>query len=329
MISNSKYKVDEKTIAKLFEKAGIFDAANIVPLGAGEFNSVYSADAGGKAYAIKIAPLNTSNILTYETDMMKQEVYYYSQMLNAGISVPQIYYCDFSCADIPVSYFIMEKIDGSQLDKIKLTDNEKTEATIGLAEMAAKMHSVKGEKFGYIQSGLHNNWYLALTEIVNNLIKDANRFGKKTKRGSMLLEHIKRNKLILEKVDSRLINFDIWPPNIFCKKKDGKLMLSWIDPERCLWGDRISDFVCLEFISMSLDKKILSIAAYNKASDSPLTITDEERIRFAIMLGYLGLIMEIEKYSRYSPRHFGWWRNVIISKMLFSNAIKQLKNLMK
>lgn len=328
MISKSKYEVDEKTIVRLFEKADIFDAMNIAPLGAGEFNSVYSVDAGGKAYAIKIAPVGSSGILTYETDMMRQEVYYYSLMEQAGISVPAIYYSDFSMTDIPTGYFIMQRLDGQQLDKIKLDEEESAEATIKTAGMVARMHSVKGEKFGYMQNGLHGNWYIAITEIVKNLIKDANNFGKNTKRGDKLLKFIEHNKTILEKVDCRLINFDIWPPNIFCKRADGaELTLSWIDPERCLFGDRIADFVCLEFMKMSLDKKEISINAYNKVSDTQIVITDNERVRYAIMLGYLGLIMEVEKYARYSPRHFGWWRNVLASKMLFSNAFKQLKKL--
>lgn len=328
MKSKSKYEADEKTIVKLFERAGIHGATNIAPLGAGEFNSVYKADAGGKQYAVKIAPVGTSHILTYETGMMKQEIYYYSLMKQANISVPEINYSDFSFADIPAGYFIMERLLGDQLNKIKLDSKESTEAIIKTAEMAARLHSVRGEKFGYVQNGLHGDWYTAITEIVSNLIKDAARFGKRSKRGIRLLKYIEENKTILERVDSRLINFDIWPPNIFCKKADdGKLALSWIDPERCLFGDRIADFVCLEFMRMSLDKKEISINAYNKVSDTQIVITDGERVRYAIMLGYLGLIMEVEKCSRYTPRHFGFWRNVLASKMLLTNAFKQLNKI--
>ena len=99
---------------------------------------------------------------------------------------------------------------------------------------------------------------------------------------------------------------------------------SWIDPERCLWGDRIADFVCLDFINMALDKKSRTIEQYNQVSENPIVVGEEEKIRFAIMLGYLGLIMEVEKYSRYTFSHFGYWRNVIVARMLFSNCFRRL-----
>lgn len=328
MISKSKFEASPKIISELFEKAGLGEALNIAPLGAGEYNSVYSADANGKAYAVKIAPVDLSCSLTYEADMMRQEIYFYGLMKNsAGIRVPEIFFSDFSETVIPAPYFIMERLSGTQIDRAGLTAEERADCDRKTAQMVAKMHSVKGEKFGYIQNGLHDNWYLALSSMVENLIKDCFRFKKRTPRGEKLLKLISANRAVLEEAESRLINFDIWPPNIFCDRVDGKPELSWIDPERCLWGDRIADFVCLDFIDMSLEKKKKTIDAYNSFSDTPVTLNKNERIRFALMLGYLGLIMETEKYARYSPLHFGWWRNVMACKILFSNCFKQLKGL--
>ena len=102
------------------------------------------------------------------------------------------------------------------------------------------------------------------------------------------------------------------------------MQLAWIDPERCLWGDRIADFVCLDFMNLTLEKKTAMIEAYNKATNCPLTVGDEEKIRFAIMLAYLALVMEVEKYARYTIFLKGWWRNVFASRMYFSQAFKQL-----
>lgn len=325
MKSRSKCELDEKTIIKVFEHAGIFGAKKIAPLGAGEFNSVYSVDAGGKKYAIKVAPEQDRNILTYEKDMIEQEVYHYGLMKKAGINVPEIFYTDFSRHDIPPKFFIMERLNGRQLDKAKLTKTEKTEAKKLLVEMVAKMHSVKGEKFGYMQCGLYDTWYLAIRAFVENLVKDCKAFGKTTKNGERLLVYIERNKKALENAESRLVNFDIWPPNIFVEKKDGHLKMSWIDPERCFCGDSIADFVCLDFMKMSMDKKSEILKIYNAAADKPVVVNDETRIRYATMLCYLGLIMEVEKYSRYTPRHFGWWRNIFASRKLFSTGFKTLK----
>jgi hypothetical protein len=112
-------------------------------------------------------------------------------------------------------------------------------------------------------------------------------------------------------------------------QKDGEFLLSWIDPERCLWGDRIADFVCLDFLNLDLGKKTAMMEAYNNASEEPIMVSDHERIRFAIMLGYLALIMEVEKYARYNIFLKGYWRNVVASNAYYEHAFKQLAELSK
>ena len=37
--------------------------------------------------------------------------------------------------------------------------------------------------------------------------------------------------------------------------------------------------------------------------------------------------MEVEKHARYSIFNFGYWRNVLASKMLYKNAFSQLEKL--
>jgi len=330
MRSKTKLELAPATIVKLFAKAGIDGAEKIAPLGAGEYNSVYSVEAGGKAYAIKIAPTAAAKILTYEQQMMAQEVYYYSLMAEqAGIRVPEIYHVDFSRTEIPAEFFIMERLPGKQLDQAGLSDPQKAEADQKLAEMVAKMHAVKGDQFGYRQNGLHANWHLALRAMVANLIADGRRLGWRTRRGEKLLAYVDRHQRILEKVECSLINFDIWPANIFCELVDEELRLAWIDPERCLWGDRLADFVPLDFMNMTLDQKTATLQAYNRASAEPIVVGDEERIRFALMLGYLALIMEVEKYARYSLFHYGYWRNLTVTRMLYSACFEQLEALTK
>lgn len=330
MKSRSKSILNDDTIIRLFENAGILQVKSIVPLEGGEFNSLYSVDTEDQSYVIKIAPIDDSCILTYESHMMEQEVYFYSLLRNrTAIRVPTIYYSDFSGKTVASSYFIMEKLAGTQVDQAGLKTEELSIVEVKTAQMVAQMHAIKGEKFGYAQNGLQDDWYHALYSMIENLNKDAIRFHKSSRNGETLLKYVTLNKTILESVDCRMVNFDIWQPNIFCSRKSGELKLAWIDLERCFWGDRIADFVSLDFMNMSLDKKTRSLEAYNLVSDEPIVVTDSERIRYFIMLGYLGLIMEIEKYARYSFFHFGWWRNVAVCKLLFKNSLKMLHELTK
>lgn len=55
-----------------------------------------------------------------------------------------------------------------------------------------------------------------------------------------------------------MVNFDIWWPNIICNRENGEIKYAWIDPERSFWGDRIADFVCLEY-QKPLEKKKLPL----------------------------------------------------------------------
>lgn len=322
MRSRTKRQVDAATIIALFARAGLAGAGNVRPLGAGEYNSVYAVDAGGQGYVIKIAPDESASVLTYERQLMAQEVDYYARLAQAGIRVPAIHHVDLSGSVISSAYFIMERLRGVQLDRV--SGPRRAQADAALAALVARVHAVTGERFGYRQNGLHDDWHLALQAMITNLIDDGGRLGRRTRRGERLRRYVDRHRRLLATVPCSLVSFDVWPPNILCAWEAGELQLAWIDPERCLWGDRIADLVCLDFMTMTLDGKAATLAAYNRASPDPITVGDGERIRFAIMLGYLALIMEVEKSARYSVLHAGYWRNVIAARMLYAACFRQL-----
>lgn len=327
MISKTKYKIDDDTVKKLFAEAGIFDVTEIAPLGAGEYNTVLAVTAGGKEYAIKIAPDDNAPILSHEKDMMASEIFWYGKMKEfTDIRTPEIYYYSTDRRVIPTSYFIMEKLKGRQLGTYEVAGESANATTVKLSEMAAKIHKIKNDEFGYIQNGLHKSWYEAISAMVQMLISDCEKKGKNPKNGKKLLGYIEKYKSILLDVECCMVNFDIWNPNcLIMETENGKSELAWIDPERSFWGDRIADFVCLETMKTLQDKKV-SMDAYNKVSDVKITAGREEKIRYAVMVGYLGFLMGTEKYYRYNPFLFGWWRNVGASKFYLSLAFKILKN---
>ncbi len=325
MISRTKYQIDHPSIAALFQAAGIHGLRAISPLGAGEYNAVFAVTAGETEYVLKIAPTDDVPVLRYETGIMASELFWYEQMrAHTSIRVPKIYASDFSRALIPADYFIMEKLPGLPLDRMKLSAAEKEQTTAATANMAAQIHNIKHDSFGYLQNGLHGNWYEAIRAMVSALQEDCARMGKRSKRAARLLAYIDVNRDILARAPCCMVNFDIWLPNIIGTREDDGLHYAWIDPERSFWGDPVADFVCLE-MTKALKEKKRSLAAYNAQGDSPLQLTREEEIRYSVAQGYLGLIMETEKYYRYSPRHFGWWRNVGASAWLLHSAFAGLR----
>lgn len=326
MVSRTKYLLDDKTVTRLFENAGITGITSIAPLGAGEYNAVYAVKAD-KEYVLKVAPAADTPILTYEKEMMQSEVYWYSLLrTQTDIRVPEVYFADDSKTLIPTAYFIMEKLEGTQMDKFQMTAEEKTECSRRVAQMVAQLHRIQNTEFGYLQNGLHGNWYDALTSMLENLIYDAERVGKKSPKGRKLLAYAQKYESILKEVPCTMVNYDAWMPNMLCRRlENGEIEIAWIDPERSFWGDRIFDFICLEF-PKPLSQKTLSVHAYNEVSVRPIQCSREECIRFAFAEGVVALIQEVEKYYRYTPHHFGWWRNVLSAAMLYKQAFRTLEN---
>lgn len=324
MVSKTKYAVSQDTIRALFHDAGLEPVASIAPLGAGEFNAVFAVTAGGREYALKIAPTDDAPILAYEKGMMRAEVFWYEQMrAHTSIRVPEVYVTDFSRKRIPTDYFIMEKLPGKTLDQMGFSKTEKQRAAAEVAKMTAQLHKIKSDQFGYVQSGLYESWYLAIRASVEALLGDCRKKSRRSRCGERLLRMIDRYRATLEKAECCMVSFDIWDPNIVCIPEGDGIQYAWIDPERSFWGDRILDFVCLEMMK-PLAGKEATLAAYNAVAEQPILATEEEKIRYAIAEGYLGLIMETEKLYRYTPHHFGWWRNVAASAILYRSAFGAL-----
>lgn len=323
MVSKTKFMLDEKTIIKMFESAGISPIDEITELGAGEFNAVYKVSAD-KNYVLKIAPSQSIPVLTYEENMIKAEVYWYDLIRkHTNIKVPEVYYTDFTRKIIPSDWFIMEKLDGCQKNEMKLDSEIAVQKT---AEMLAMIHKIKNDKYGYVQNTLYDNWYDALTSFIKNLICDAQRIGRQSKNGVKLLNYAEQYKNILVKVPCCMVNYDLWDPNVICKNNGSNIEFQWIDPERSFWGDRIFDFLCLENPAASIKNKKKSIEYYNQVSYEPVVLNKEIEIRFAFALGLLALIQEVEKYYRYTTHNFGWWRNTVGTAFYYKKAFRVLKN---
>ena len=325
MISRTKFEIDEASILRLFTEAGIPGATNATSLGDGEFNAVYLVFAKEAQYVLKIAPRSGAPVMTYERGMMQSEVFWYETMReHTTIRVPNVVCSDFSRTLLPVPFFIMEFLPGDPLNQATLAPDERNAVDARLIEMTAQLHAIPSERFGYPQCGQYDTWYDAIHTFVGQTLADCAQKKRRSKRGERLLRLIERYRDVLIPVSGCMVNFDIWPANIIVSRESESLHLSWIDPERSFWGDRMLDFVCFAF-HHPLREKAELLAAYNAASFKPVTLSREEEIRFAIGQGYLALIMETEKYYRYTLFNFGWWRNVFACRLLYHAAFDALE----
>ena len=318
MRSRTKNNLDNETIKKLFLNGGITDVTDISPLGAGEYNAVFAVSTSDSKYVLKVAPKPSVEVLPYEIGMIDAEVYWYKRMRDeTSINVPNVVFFDKSREFIDSDYFIMDFIDGDHLDKMEMSFSEKQELNANIAKMAAEIHQIKNHQFGYMQQQLYDDWYQAIRSMTQSLVDSCKKKRHQSPKGEKLLKYIDEHKDILTKVECRMVNYDIWFPNIIAKRIDGKIKCWWIDPERSFWGDRIADFVCLDFSHPQLRVKKEMIAAYNSVASEPIEINRDTKIRYGIMMAFMGLLMEAEKYYRYSIFHRGWWRNILAGKQLF------------
>ena len=267
------------------------------------FNAVFAAETNPPV-VMKIAPRPQVPVMTYERDMLATELYWYDQIRqHTEITVPDILYSDPAGSLCGAPWVVMERLPGVHRDKCPLSSAEKHRRT---AEMVAQIHNVFGTGYGYVQNGLYENWADAYISMIENLLADARRMGKTSRRGQRLLAYARQYRAVLATAPCVLVNFDLWSSNILCHTVDGQTRFAWIDPERSLWGDPVLDFLPLESFTAPLDKKTLSLATHNALCRVPVQVNRETRLRYAFAQGLLALIQEVEKYYRFTPLSQGW-----------------------
>ena len=322
--SNTKYEATADEIKELFRVKKIGEVVSTAPLGDGEFNAAYKVTCeDGSVYALKIAPPADKKVLTYEKNMMESEVFWYTMMNeNTDIICPKVRAFDFSGSIIKSNCFIMDFMEGKPLWDAGLDEEGMKAIQAKKINMLTKIHAIKNDKFGYIQSGLCASWYEALKSMAKNLIKDCKALGYETPDGEKFVEYIDKYERLLCTVPCRMVNFDLWDSNVLYK--DGKLI--WIDPERGYWGDPVADFITLNPGQKApLSDKKEAIEIYNKTAKEPIALNRETEIRYALAVCLLALIEEVEKYVRYEPDNPNYKRNTVDARDMYDMAFEILK----
>ena len=329
MSSNKmKQTISENTVSEIFEKHSLGEIAEIKEMSGGYFNSVLKVETvTGDKYIIKIAPGAKTEVLTYEQDLIKSEVYIYSLLESVtSVHFPEVYACNYE-GGAPYKYSIMEFLEGEMLNRIKLPSEQYKSVMHDLGKAMAEIHTITGKDgFGYTQNGLKPTWKEAYLSMVENVTADGKRKNARIPYLKTIKEIIRKNECVLDTVKTpSLIHFDLWAGNIMIK--DGRLY-GLIDCERAMFGDIMGEFISLDFASpFDLEKHKELIDGYNSFAKEKINFGRDEFIRLYLMKIYLGMIAYVEQYYRstrlsatfYSARHF--------AKSGLKCAINELKKL--
>lgn len=321
MHSRTKSTVTIEQLYDMFRVAGMEDISDVRELTGGEFNLAYMFNSKGLPYIVKIGPSSHANTLTYEQNIMDVELWAYNQIReNTDIKIPDIIYEGHDI--INCHWFIMSVMDGTLLCDTKLTKEQLYNWNYEFGQVLAKLHTIKGERFGYMQNTLHSTWKDAYYDMVFNLIEDGERQGNPLPDTARILRFIRKWEYVLEDVITpTLIHFDLFSNNVF-SDKDGHFA-GLIDTERCFFGDIYTELVAINLLK-PFEDNIGLIEGYNSISSEKLVITTETRARVALGALYLGLLMFTEGTTRlalHDPQH---WRRKHLAVMIIDNALNQV-----
>lgn len=307
---------DDCEIDKVEElKEGMFNTAYLI---------VCQIKGKEEALVLKVAASRSAKVLTYERDIMKTELDVMF-MLHEKTTIPMPVIRGVASIDneLGCRYFFMTKLNGVPLNQVmnKMESDNLKEIKMAIGDLMAQMHKIKGLYFGYFQNRTgvsFTTWKEAYLDFMNNILADG-------VSGGIKLPYLRINKVLnnnsryLDDVsESVLVNFDLWPGNIFVEEKEGKYQIEGvIDFERSFWGDPLAEIpstvMMFKDLRANLCDDVTLWKKYCELMKRPTQLTKSEKSRINLYYLYLYIIMIVETY-RYSrvyaflQRTYAWSR---------------------
>ncbi|HED05987.1 MAG TPA: aminoglycoside phosphotransferase family protein [Ignavibacteria bacterium] len=224
----SKYSDIKKVISKNFPGNKI---KSIKEFPEGYNNLAYDVRLDNGDYVIKIIKLK--GFETYVLKQNKIKILICKKFKNFPIA--KIIKSDYTKRVIDKPYTIAEKLKGKSLQKSYKEINNKEEIFEEIGELYGKMHSIKVESYGELDSNLnliktYKSWYCENCKKAKEIlvkIEENNLLSNRTLKINK--DFFKNNKSFLKKeIGPRLCHGDVSLTNILVKKSIGKYVVSGI-----------------------------------------------------------------------------------------------------
>ncbi len=280
-------------------------------LGHGWFNVAYRIRlADGREVVLKVAPPPHVRVMTYERDLMANEVAALGLVrARTGVPVPVVDHYDTARDLCDAEWFFIPFVDAENFGVIDKTDAltpvqvDAYNRLLGAAN--AELNTISGPHFGRLHGPGFPTWREAFASMIEDVLADGERLAVDLGWSYGLLRGLIADHLpLLDAVtEPRFVEWDLWDGNTMVR--DGRIV-AIIDHERAFYGDPL-----IEAGFTGLDLPVFGdpsafIGGYGRAP-----LTDDELRRRRLYTLYLMLIMVIE--TRYrghdTPDAYDWARS--------------------
>ncbi|MGC4175155.1 phosphotransferase family protein [Demequina sp.] len=279
-------------------------------LGHGWFNVAYAITLrDGRRVVLKIAPPAGVQVMTYELDMMRNELAALELIqAHTTVPVPAVEFADTSGELIDADWFFMPFVEGANLGiethERALTDTERADYARQLGVLNRELNQAVGPWFGPLAGPGFATWREAFLTMIEGVVRDGEALSVDLGHSyDLVRELIARDADALDAVaEPRLTEWDLWDSNVMIR--DGRIV-AIIDHERAFWGDPLMEAY---FTPLDLPAYGDSTAFREGYGLGELDVDARRRRRLYTL--YLVLIMVIE--TRYrgheDDKQYDWAR---------------------
>ncbi len=314
-------KLTKYDAKELFNSSNVGVAKTVREMPFAEYGTSFEIRAqDDKVYVLKVETPD-ANRMSFGKEFLSTELKVRKIVAEkSDVKAPKILFEDFSLEKINYPYCITEPYEPTWNAVTPPTLGDSRRIMYQLGADLAKLHSIKGEGYGYEQLGLENNWASAFKKMLDNLVADATIIGVNV-NAERIYEILDRVQPVLEEVECTLVHFDVCKASVSVNRRgtEYKGLTSW---EQAFWGDFAADLISIK-PNTPLDKNKYFLKGYR--SVAPLEIDKRLEIRMDLMRLYLGLTLVVCP-SLKSPKGSAIYTfRRIYGRRLFNRAMRSLE----
>ena len=223
------------------------ELSEFVPLHGGQINTTLELHlSDGRKIVAKISPHRVDR--SYE-----REAYQLTLLKSLGLPCPEVYQWRIGSLDDPVSYLLIEWIDGVDLAEAKRqsTAEEFDALQAELAELVATMHSHTSDKYTRVMEGgtAFESWPKFYRDVYDPIWHETEKDKHLPKgcRKQIAKVHEKLERFLVHSDQPRLVHWDIWNTNVMCRRNgDGKWHIASLLDPNCKYAHAEAEIAYME-----------------------------------------------------------------------------------